>query len=190
MASENENRITETLTADGWGLHIVCKDSGGYDRQSKWKATLTRNGVSYAVTFRQGSGLRVWKKGPLGCYAPVGAEYWAHYRQPGKRVSSFLPRLRAAKDCACPDSQRRIIDAFDGLTTPETPTLADILYCIVSDVSSVRYGQDFSAWCSEFGENVDSRKAHRVYKACVKEWRGLVRLGADFDRLEALFQDF
>jgi len=29
MASENENRITETLTADGWGLHIVCKDSGG-----------------------------------------------------------------------------------------------------------------------------------------------------------------
>lgn len=184
--------ITDKLTADGWSIETTCTDPGGYNKESVYTVTLRRNGRKMSVEYRQGCGHRVWKsRGPWGSAHPVYADYWAEFRKPGRRVQ--IPyNLTMPADCP-PESRARqqaVIDAFDGMTAPTVPTLADVLYCLVADAGSVRYGSDFADWAQEFGYDEDSRKAHKAFKGCVREWRGLVRLGADFDQLDELFQDF
>ena len=73
---------------------------------------------------------------------------------------------------------------------PDKPNLRDILHCVVSDAQSVAYGPSLEDWCGEFGYDTDSRKAERAYNACRDEYFALVRLGADFDVLTELFQDY
>jgi hypothetical protein len=43
------------------------------------------------------------------------------------------------------------------------PDVADVLDCILSDSTACE--QSFEEWCSEFGYDSDSRKAHAVYLA-------------------------
>ncbi len=95
-----------------------------------------------------------------------------------------------ATDYWAPYAKRNRPEEFARLADPLVPTLADVLFCLVSDASSVRYGQGFAEWCQEFGESEDSRRAHKAYKGCIKDWRGLVRLGANLDTLAMLFQDY
>ena len=102
----------------------------------------------------------------------------------------MLPRLRQPKDCACSDRQAQILGAFDILTQPIPPTLPDVLSCLVADCLGVRDGQTFEEWAREFGYDIDSRTAEKVYRGCVEEWQALIRLGDDLDELEELFRDF
>jgi hypothetical protein len=153
---------------------LICKDAGGYNKPSVWDVTLTNNGRSYTVEYTIGCGVRRWKR-------LFTTSYWAKYIKRGQPVGQ-LPNL---KDC---EANLTILQEFDGLTEPIPPTLDDVLDCLVSDAGSVRHGQDFAEWCSEFGYDVDSRKAYKSYKGCIKEWQGLTRLGVDFEQLEAQCQ--
>lgn len=52
------------------------------------------------------------------------------------------------------------------------PTIADVIYAVISDIDSVDgltvdSESDFSQWCEEFGYDVDSRTAHQAYCACI-----------------------
>ncbi|RLB70469.1 MAG: hypothetical protein DRH04_03550 [Deltaproteobacteria bacterium] len=75
-------------------------------------------------------------------------------------------------------------------TVPNKPTLVDVLYSLVLDARLVRFGQDFAEFATELGYDEDSRRASRAFEGCLDEWRGLCRLGADFDELEQLLQDY
>jgi len=49
---------------------------------------------------------------------------------------------------------------------PAAPTIDTVLECLASDVSeSLDYG--FEAWADESGYDTDSRKAEKIYKACL-----------------------
>ncbi len=61
------------------------------------------------------------------------------------------------------------------------PTAFDVLSCLISDASGCL--DSFESWCGDYGYDVDSRKAERIWKACIKSAAKTRRLlGADFDR--------
>jgi len=81
-------------------------------------------------------------------------------------------------------------EALDHATRAEPPTLDEVLWSVHLDASGVRHGQSFEDWCAEYGSDDDSIKARAAFDACRDEWSGLVRLGADFDALDLLFEDY
>lgn len=48
------------------------------------------------------------------------------------------------------------------------PELADVLDCLASDASGADNARDFEDWASEYGYDTDSRKAEKIYNACVE----------------------
>lgn len=56
----------------------------------------------------------------------------------------------------------------DNHSYPEAlpPSIMDVLYCIRSDNT---HGQSFEDWACEMGCDPDSRKAHDIYQACIKQ---------------------
>ena len=73
---------------------------------------------------------------------------------------------------------------------PNEPILSDVLHSLLLDASCVMYGQTFEDFAAECGYDEDSREAERIYNACRDIYFGLVRLGADFEELADLFQDY
>ena len=56
----------------------------------------------------------------------------------------------------------------------QEPTAYDVLTCLT------KYDPDtFEMFCSEYGYNVDSRNAEKLYKATVMEWKAVDRLFRD-----------
>jgi hypothetical protein len=69
--------------------------------------------------------------------------------------------------------------------------MEDVLYSLVLDASAWR--MTFDEWCSEYGFDTDSRKAHASYMQCSDIGLRLVRMvgGAEnFAKLEELFSGF
>lgn len=60
------------------------------------------------------------------------------------------------------------------------PEVSDVLDCLFSDADGVD-GVEFEDWASDYGYDTDSRKAERVYAACRRTRRHLLRLlGEDY----------
>jgi hypothetical protein len=55
--------------------------------------------------------------------------------------------------------------SINGIEKGETPTAYDMLTCLTKYNP---YG--FENFCSDFGYDLDSRKAEKIYKAVCKEW--------------------
>jgi len=56
----------------------------------------------------------------------------------------------------------------------QEPTAYDILTCIT------KYNPGtFESFCSEYGFDMDSRRAEKIYKDTLKEWAGVERLFSD-----------
>lgn len=54
------------------------------------------------------------------------------------------------------------------------PTMYDVLSCIE------KYNpDDFETFCGSYGYDEDSRKAYKIYKACVREYDAVCRLFGD-----------
>lgn len=58
----------------------------------------------------------------------------------------------------------------------KAPELADVLDCLGMDAASVENARDFADWCSEYGYDTDSRKAHRTYTICKRQAERLRKL--------------
>jgi hypothetical protein len=71
------------------------------------------------------------------------------------------------------------------------PDICDVLHSLIMDSDAIEY-RGFEDWASNFGYDVDSRKAEQAYRACVEVGLKLRNtLGAD--RLMTLcnaFQDY
>ena len=63
-------------------------------------------------------------------------------------------------------SRTLTVPFFKGSANMSEPSAADVLYCLCSDAYSGELS--FEHFCSEFGYDLDSRKAEATYKACVK----------------------
>jgi hypothetical protein len=50
---------------------------------------------------------------------------------------------------------------------PIMPSICDVLYCFASDAEVLNAG-GFEDWASEYGYDVDSRKAEGIYRACLE----------------------
>ena len=66
------------------------------------------------------------------------------------------------------------------------PTLAEVLDCLVSDAASLEGARSFEEWARNLGDDPDSRRAERAYKAVVAQTDKLKAcLGPAYRRLVA-----
>ena len=72
---------------------------------------------------------------------------------------------------------RLTVPFSQGSAHTKPPTALDVLGCLASDSQSVNY--TFEEWCSEFGEDVDSIKAEKTFKACKKQAAALKKFLGD-----------
>jgi hypothetical protein len=56
------------------------------------------------------------------------------------------------------------------------PDAADVLDSLASDALGVEYSRDFEDWCTEYGYDTDSRRAHRTYALCIRQGAKLQHL--------------
>jgi hypothetical protein len=67
-----------------------------------------------------------------------------------------------------------------GSAHTENPTLEDVLDCLALDASGVENAKDFEDWCGEYGYDIDSRKAEKIYNVCKQQAEQLkTLLGTD-----------
>lgn len=57
-------------------------------------------------------------------------------------------------------------DYISGITELKDLELLNAFECFIND--SISANEDFEEWCSNFGYDTDSRKAHKIYKECQK----------------------
>jgi hypothetical protein len=59
------------------------------------------------------------------------------------------------------------------------------------DAQSVENADSFEDWASSLGYDIDSRKAEKIYKACIENQQNIRRfLGTDFDTFAEACQDY
>jgi len=154
--------IEETLSDLGFRINavLVRDDFNGYEGMSHWAVTILKDGQSLQVEYSMGAAHR----------------HYPHSRRPVK----------------LPYNGRISVDELNRnkRSIPNNPTLADVMYSVVSDAQAVAYGQTFEDFAAEFGYDEDSRTAERAFNGCRDEFFGLQRLGANLDELSELFQDY
>lgn len=108
------------------------------------------------------------------CTSTYGAHLdWDEQDDWQKQANSYRVKLRYR-------GRQLSVDYWMGVGLSGDPDAESVLECLLSDAIA---GQDtFEGFCMEFGYNEDSRKAKRIYDACVRMRNKLERLlGDDFD---------
>lgn len=85
---------------------------------------------------------------------------------------------------------RRYFAALEKMRKPQAPHVAGVLHSLILDSSAT--GQSFADWCSDFGYDTDSRKAHATYEACQQNADKLARIftHAQREALQTALQDY
>lgn len=70
------------------------------------------------------------------------------------------------------------------------PEAADVLNCLALDSAGIENNKhDFDEWCSEYGYDTDSRKAHKTFKTCERQAERLFRFLGSQEAYESLLFD-
>lgn len=87
-------------------------------------------------------------------------------------------------------SQRHIDSIKAKYSKPVKPEAASVLYSLLLDAQGAE--QNFLDWCSEFGYDSDSMKAHGTYTACCEILQKVRTFFTDEERtvLQELLQDY
>lgn len=146
---------------------------GGSQPMDKWEITLTRGAVSVEFDYFTGIGLRE-----------------AATENDKRRARNELYWLTQNDIDRRTHYGRRYLAMVESFRKPKAPHPADFLHCVILDSSAS--GQSFESWCSEFGYDTDSRKAHATYLACQQNADKLSRvIPADTLRIIGeLLQDY
>lgn len=170
--------VKSRLIELGYSISSSCTDPGGYRAESGHQVAITGpNGQSFETRYTMGAAHRVWKAKP-----PMRL---ADFRGIVGKAGSKVPSCLQTKNHSMFEQE-----ALEECTEPSKPELDDVLQCLLSDASMVRHGQTFEEWAGDFGYDTDSRKAEKCFNNCRDEWTGLIRIGADMDALDELFQDY
>jgi len=121
-----------------------------------WRVTLLYKGRSLKTDFKCGVAHVYPPKSPRGGHKPDCTSDHV-----------FMGRENGTRLC--------------GPGKPKPPDAADVLSCLCSDATSADR-VTFEDWCSDLGYDTDSRKAEKIYLACVETNAKLhAFLGEDFD---------
>ena len=72
-----------------------------------------------------------------------------------------------------------------------TPENTDVLHCCLLDADVLDH-PDFESWAGDFGYDIDSRSAEKIYKECLASalrFRQLFK-SEELEELKELFQDY
>ena len=72
--------------------------------------------------------------------------------------------------------RRMRVDYHQGSAWKTDPTAAEVLDCIVSDSVSYDNARNFEDWASDYGYDIDSRRAERLYRDVQRQRDDLVGL--------------
>lgn len=86
-------------------------------------------------------------------------------------LRGYRPHLISHLIADCKDAVS--VDFYQGSAHTEPPTVADVMYCVLSDASARHHG-NFEDWVSEYGYDEDSRRAEQIYHRCLKTAYDLV----------------
>lgn len=176
MTTETES---PKIDLEGFTLKYVTTDPGGYKRESKHVVTVTGpNGRSYSTDYTMGP-LRFWKRTPLPTLYDDIFQAADGKALKGKEAHVLNGMMN-----------NRAVEQYNKLTTHRPIELADVMYCLVLDANCVRHGQSFDDYCDELGYDNDSIKVRKCFDNCRDIWSGLISIGADLDKLSAMFQDY
>ena len=125
----------KTLTEAGWTMEGTCRNTGDWRKEPS----------EFRLSLFKNGVFVVDSEYTQGCGHRVDRHR--------KRVSYIRGRVTL--------HQQRLLNA----SVPSTPTLADVLYCLVSDADCVEE-RTFTEWCDENGYSDDSMKAMAAYRQC------------------------
>lgn len=173
-AKHDEPAAPDPEPSEMFGVTIKATYTGMEGEMFTWKIELSRAGKVFTGKYSAG---------------------FAHCK-PVKSVFQKGPREKVTKKIARafnPFGKITLSD-LEGEVTPTPPTLRSYLYCVQSDANSGEHllFQDFA---DEFGYDVDSRKAEKIWRAC-QQTRGELQkflaedfaafMSTDFDAPEAV----
>lgn len=173
---EPQTREGAALALDGYTMTYHTVDAGSYKEPSKFSVTIKRNGLAFSTEYSKGAAHRRWTE-----KAKMLGQWQGQFpKQPkqGERVPQ-LGRVSLWMESS-------LIDC----TEPIPPELGEVVYALQMDASYVRHGQAFCEFASDLGGDSDSIKCKALFDACRDTWASLVRLGADWDALDRLFEGY
>jgi len=182
--TKTPEQIVEILIKEGWSLDVKLINPGDRKTQSDWSVTINRQGkVGYTTKYHKGAAHRRWLSKDshrFNIFCNQSRGLFKDYRiLKGKRIPQIINKLSVY-----------MAEALDHYTEPAPPTIDEVIYCLLLDAGGVRHGQAFTEWAANYGYDDDSIKAKSCFEACRDIWSALVRLNADFDELDALFEDY
>ena len=92
--------------------------------------------------------------------------------------------------CVLKMGKRRMTVPFSmGLGLTAEPGADDVLDALASDAAGVENAGSFEDWCGEYGYEIDSRKAERIFKVCQRQAIALKKFLGNHEDYQALLFD-
>ena len=118
------------------------------DYSLNWKITLSKNGRQHLVTdYMQ------------------GIAHIPGYSQNTRFTSDAWEALKYA--CESGKTIRRPGSVIPQVKAIPVPALHDVMYSLAMDAGAIDHA-DFESWASDYGYDVDSREAEKIYKQCLQ----------------------
>lgn len=165
--SSYEQQAIDFLNATGATLEIVFDRNDKYfhddiEPRDIYKCTLKRGGRKYSFEF--GNSMN-----NSGFFAQYGK---TKYPIPYAMLNDSDAKIKQWVKYNCHSDFGSVKN--DSIRRPKAPTAYDILACLQ------KYPvYSFEDFCSEYGYDVDSRKAYKTYKAVKREWENICILFTD-----------
>lgn len=147
------------------------RNAGDKSPSLNWRVTFSRNGRTLETDYMQGIGHL-----PGYDHSRKDVDY-RRYITHVVETGNALPPLRDPGKV----SRSHHVD---------TPTLADVLHCLLIDAEAIDTGS-FEEWAENYGYDTDSRKAEGIYRACLEIGLNLCAILGDelISKLREALQD-
>ena len=154
------------------------RNKAGKHPSLNWIVTLSKGNQALQADYMQGCAhLPEYK------HAESNLRWHAGYVARACQLGKYIPRVTYERANAH-------FGWIGGIKIP-APLLRDVLYSLSMD-SDVLNAGTFEEWAGDFGYDLDSRNAEKIYRACLDNALKLrAMLGNDaLDKLRELFQDY
>lgn len=157
--------VIDPTTRDGWHKDAV-----------NWVVTLSNGRYAFSTPYSEGMGHFI--------NLPYGQRHTLD-------VEAVYNEIKSGKDFATIGHQSYLykhlskrVSIKNGMAKITPPQSLDVLRCLAMDALALP--QTFEDWASEYGYEVDSRKAYETWQQCCDTARQLYALGLSDDDLQAL----
>ena len=124
--------------------------------------------------FNGGHTMDQWRCEFIPASAKRAPQYFDFFTGLGHRVDTAMSKM--ARGLKYRPGTVAFETHVTGAMRPVAPSSASLLYSLILDSSAV--AQSFESWCSAYGYDTDSRKAHQIYMDCQANADKLARVFA------------